>query len=71
MENFLSSMWLEGNPNPNRKPNPKVRVKVNSREINERLKSCNQMHNKNIVVDVKGKLLKSCVDKKFFILDVT
>ena len=29
------------------------------------------MQNMNIVVDVQAKILKRCVDEKFFILDVT
>ena len=29
------------------------------------------MQNMNIVVDLRGKMFKSCVDEKIFILDVT
>ena len=29
------------------------------------------MHNINIVVNVEGKIFKSCVDEKFFIFEVT
>ena len=29
------------------------------------------MQNMNIVADVQGEMFESCVDKKFFILDVT
>ena len=78
MEIFISSMWPQRDPNPNRNSNPTVRAEVNSRENDKRSKSQNelwktknQMHTKNIVADVKGKMFESCVDKKIFILDVT
>ena len=42
-ENFLSSMWPQANPNPNRKLNPRVRIGV---------RIWNEMQNMNIVLDV-------------------